>query len=209
MNMTFISKFLPHLQWQKIKKLEDDADDVLELPDNFKAIRKDGQVIIVDYKKHKIVNTLKDTFPATPARAVFEIGKELGLFEEKKASKDIWTCGFRENEGRWVWYKNLEPQLTASFKEAYPQAKIDDKFYFYSARYGTNIIETIKNEGLKVVASKLNGLVLEHPHIKVLCKTCNITENYTIDDLIDDNKKANYDGHSIVCSNCGSIVKLS
>lgn len=217
--MQFISKIFEVLT-PKIKKYEAEATDVLELPNDLKAIRSQGKIIVV--AKNKIVNEFKDTFSSNPARAAFHIMKKLNIASYKNYSeamkklseKEIWTCGFRENEDRWVWYKNSEPQMTVSFKEIHPNedlTKTDDlekKIDFCSAKYGTTIIEEIKKSGLKETANKINALILEKPYTEIECKKCNTKENYTIDDLVDENKNAKYDSNYIVCSNCNELIKL-
>lgn len=207
--MFFLSKFLPNIQLQNIKKLEEQADDVLELPGDLKAIRFEDEVTVVDVKKHKIIKKMKDTYPSTPARAAFEISKELGLFNEeetKKASKDVLTCNFRDDEQRWIWYKNLEPKMTVSFKEAFNDNE-EKRQYFNSAKFGTDTITQIKGNDFEKVAKSMNALILEHSYVTAKCD-CGIEDKYTIDDLVNQNKKASYDGKFVVCSACGRLLKL-
>jgi len=216
--MIFFSKLFS--QSQKIKQLEKQASDILELPNDLQAIRVNGEVVITN--KDKIATRFKDTFPANPARTVYQLMQKLNItansldYHSIKSSKEkeIWTCGFRDNEDRWVWYKNSEPQMTVSFKEAYPDSNVEkvstfeDKLSFCSAQYGTKIIESIKKEGLKKTAEKVHALILENPFITITCNSCNTKENYTIDDLVDENKNAKYDSNFIVCGNCNNLVKL-
>jgi len=211
--MRFLSKFLAA---NNIKALEKKADDVLELPGNLKAIRFDGKVYVADYKKNKIINKAKDTFPSNPARATLGIMKKFKIdagrdnILSKNASEEdkTWTCSFRPNEERWVWYKNNEPKMTVSYNEAYSGESNKEKENFQMASYGTLIIENIKKKGLKETNKEINGLILENSYTKIACQDCKCKDNYTIDDIVDENKKAKYDAQFVVCSNCNGLIKL-
>lgn len=206
-----------------VRKLESQADDTLELPGNIKALRIEDEVVIVDTKKNKVVKKLKDTFPSNPARATLGIMKKLKLasnYENYKDSIDkstinkqtseLWTCGFRPDEERWVWYKNSEPKITVAFNETnYNHKNIEDKLYFHSAKFGTKIIEEIKKNGLKDVAKNINALILDNSYAKLKCPNCKVNDNYTIDDLVDEKKKAKYDSNFIVCSSCDKLIRLA
>jgi len=210
--MMFFSNFFSNFSSQNIKKLERQAKDVLELPKDFKAYRLDRDIVVVDSKKEKIVQRSKDTFPSNPVRATLELIKRLKLSEQiipdsfKKSN--VWTCGFRENEARWVWYQNSKPKITVSYEEAFKNGELEDKIFFFSARYGTSIIDKIKQDGLEKVSKDINALILEHPFVKVTCTHCSNEENYTIDDIVDQNKNSNYHSNFIVCQNCNQLVKL-
>ena len=220
--MRFISQIF-RAKSSNIKSLEKQADDILELPDDLKALRIGDEVQIVDYKKNRVTKKLKDTFPSNPARATLGIMKKLKLastYEDykesidksatSKQSSEIWTCGFRPEEERWVWYKNSEPKVTVAFSDTNSEDNnLEEKMYFHSARYGTSIIEQIKKKGLKEVANNINALILDNSYTKIRCPNCRTNDNYTIDDLVDENKKAKYDSNFIVCSNCDSLVKLA
>lgn len=220
--MRFFSKFSNS---SKIKKLENQASDILILPNELKALRVGNEVSIVDYSKNKIIDSFEDIFPSNPARATYKIMQKLKLstnYDEyrealdKKESKEkeIWTCSFRESEDRWVWYKNSLPQMTVSFREAYPDFDfantndVEDKIDFCSAKYGTIIIDQIKVKGVNLVASNVNALVLENSYTKIKCSHCDTIENYTIDDLVDVDRKAVYDSKYVVCGNCDKLIKL-
>lgn len=211
--MKFVSKIINALS-PKIQKLEAQAYDILELPKDLKAFRVDDQVIIVDYNKNKIIKKFDDNFPANPARAAFEIVKKLKI-ATNKPQKEIWTCGFRDSENRWVWYKNSQPRLTVSFKELYPKANLDNledlekKIEFCTAVFGTSIINKIKEEGIHKTAKDLNALKLENPYTEIKCNHCNSKDNYTIDDLVDENKTAKYDSNHVICTNCNQLIKLA
>lgn len=202
--MQLFSKLITALT-PKIKKLESQAHDILELPDEKKALRVDDDVYVIDYSKNKILKQFPDTFPSNPARATFQLMKKLKLAAKEK---QVWSCGFRDSEERWVWYKNSEPKMTLSFNET-NSASVEDKFEFCSARYGTNIINEIKENGLTNTAKKLNALVLEKSYTSIKCNTCKTKENYTIDDLVDENKIAKYDSNFVICQSCGNLIKLT
>ena len=87
--MQFISKFFNIVS--DVKKLQKEADDVLELPGDLKALRKEDEITVIDSKKKKVVKKLKDTFPSNPARATLQIIKKLKLastYENYKESID-------------------------------------------------------------------------------------------------------------------------
>jgi hypothetical protein len=206
--MQFFSSFFT----PKISTLEHQASDSLELPNDLKALRVNGTIFIIDTAKNKIADQLKDIYPSNPARATFEILKKLGTTTQKQ-SKEIWTCGFRDSEDRWVWYRNSEPQMTVSFKEAHPNESndiviVEKMIDFCSAKFGTKIIEKIQKDGIKKAAKDLNALILENPYSTIKCSSCNTSENYTIDDLVDENKVSHYDANFVICSNCNKLVKL-
>jgi len=208
--MQFISNFF-NFSTNSIKKLEKQAKDVLELPNDLKAYRLEKDIVIVS--SNKILQRFKDTLPLNPIRATAELIKRLRLASNKQEKiqnkkSDVLTCGFRDNEARWVWYRNSEPIMTISYDEAYKQGSLEDKIYFYSARYGTKIAENLKQESVEKVACKLNALVLENPFVKVKCASCSNEENYTIDDIVDKNKHPKYDSNFVVCQNCNELVKL-
>ena len=201
----------------KIKKLENRAYDTLELPKNMKALRVDDDIVVVDSSKKKIVSRFEDTFPSNPARATVQIFKKLNLASveiNKESQKEIWTCGFRESENRWVWYKNSQPKMTVSFEEAYPDFDsenanhVECRIDFCLAKYGTSIIERIKNSEIEKVAKDINGLALDKSYTTIECENCRTTENYTIDDIVDESKKAKYDSNFVVCGNCDKLIKL-
>jgi hypothetical protein len=209
--MLFFSNFFSFSS-QNIKKIERQAKDVLELPQDFKAYRLEKEVVIVDSSKGKIVQRSKDTLPSNPARATLELIKRLKLSEQTRPNSfkrsDVWTCGFRDNEARWVWYVNGQPKMTVGLNDAFKKVDLEDKIFFYSARYGTSIINEIKEQGLEKVAKQINGLILEHSFVKVKCNHCSNEESYTIDDLVDEAKTAKYDSQFVVCQNCNELVKL-
>jgi len=192
-----------------IEELENNADDVMELTDGYRLFRAEDKAIILDSKNNIIYNE-KDIFPKAPARAAYEalkILEEKNLIQKKQA-KQIWTCGFRDNEQRWVWYNNSEPKMTVSYKEAFKEDKLENKFQFHSINYGISIISKIKTEGIEKTAKELNALVLEQPYTKIACTNCKCEDNYTIDDLVDENKEAKYDSNLVICSNCNNLIKL-
>lgn len=212
--MQFISNFFS-FNSLNIKKLEREAKEVLDLQKNLKAFRLEKDVVIVDASKNKIIQRLKDTFPTNPVRANLEILKQLKLasVEEQKTEivnkkSDIWTCGFRDDEARWVWYRNSEPKMTASFEEVFKNGSLEDKIFFFSARFGTSIINRIKTSSLEKVSKEINAFVLENSYVKVACKHCEHEENYTIDDLVDQNKKTSYTSSYVVCQHCNELIKL-
>lgn len=219
--MQFFSKIMEALT-PKIKRLEGQAHDVLELPKDLKALRVDDDIFVIDSVKNKIIKEFPDTFPSNPARATFQLMKKLKLSSyddyrssiDKKSGKEIWTCGFRDSEDRWVWYKNAEPQMTVSFDEVYldndlsKTVDLENKIEFCSAKYGTQIINTIKQNGLEKTSKEINALILDNPYTQIECPECKTTENYTIDDFVDGGKKAKYDSNLILCSNCNKLIKL-
>ena len=207
--MLFLSNFFSFGS-QSIQKLERQASDVLDLTSDLKAFRVNKEIIIVDSKKSKIIQRTKDTLPSNPVRATLELIKQLKLSTQQQTNKkaDVWTCGFRENEARWVWYRNSEPVITASYEEVFKNGSLEDKIYFFSARYGTTVISQIKEQGIEKIAKQLNALVLENSFVKVKCAHCQNEEHYTIDDIVDENKNPKYDSEFIVCQNCNNIVKL-
>jgi len=192
-----------------IKELEEKAEDVLQLTEEYRLYRVDSKAIILG-PKNKVVYNKKDTFPKTPARAAYEALKKLEQMKlvSKKASKDVWTCGFRANEERWVWYKNSQPNMTLSFKEASKDQSLEDKFQFHSISYGISAIAKIQSQGIEKTAKEMNALILERPYTKIACTACKCEDNYTIDDLVDENKLAKYDANFIICTNCNQLVKL-
>jgi hypothetical protein len=202
--MQFISNFF-NFGNSNIKKFEKQAKDILELPKNFKAYRLEKDVVVVNTSSNKIIQRTKDTLPTNHTRATLELIRRMNLVDKKS---DVWTCGFRDNEARWVWYKNSQPKITVSFSEAFTKEDFEDKIFFYSARYGTSIIDQIKKDGLEKVAKDINAFVLENPYIKVKCCSCDYEENYTIDDLVDQNKNPKYSSNYVVCQNCNELVKL-
>jgi len=199
-----------------LKQLEDQAgvDGVLELPEPYRAFRVDGEVIVVDTDKKKEIKRVKDTFPSNPAFAAIKIIKLLDLSEEpKEASIDnkkatFWTCGFREDEGRWVWYQNSAPKMTVSYDEAFKNGTVEDKFHFFAARYGTSIIDSIKTDGIESTAKKINAHVLENSYVTIKCGGCQRDDNYTIDDIVDDTRSAKYDSNFVICTNCDKLIQL-
>lgn len=197
-----------------LRKLEQQAEDVLELQDGFKAYRSNKEVVIVDALKNKIIQRFKNTFPSNPKRAIFEIKKQLNIVSDEiktdviTKKNDVWTCGFRDNEARWVWYKNSEPKMTVSFDEAYKSGSLEDRVFFFSARYGTFIISRIKASSLEKIAKEINAFILEHSYVKVACAHCDSEENYTIDDLVDSDKVPDYLSKNIVCQHCNELIKL-
>ncbi|MDD5650234.1 MAG: hypothetical protein PHF86_07460 [Candidatus Nanoarchaeia archaeon] len=200
--MLFISNFFSINN--SSKKLKN-AQDVLELYADLKAYRFEKEVAIVESSKNKIIKYIKNTFPSNPVRATSEINKFLCL---NKNSKSIWTCGFRDNEERWVWYEDSKPKITVCFNEAYKNGTLEDKVYFYSARYGMDIISRIKKYNINKIAKEINGFILEKPYIKLTCNNCKNEENYTIDDLVDSNKNSNYNSNNVVCQHCNKLIIL-
>lgn len=205
--MLFFSNFF-NFSSQSTKRLEKQAHDILDLPNGHKAYRLPKDLVIID-SSNKIIQRTKDTLPTNHARATTELVKRLNLDKPKVYKKsDVWTCGFRDNEARWVWYRNSEPAITANYKDVFKDENLEDKVFFYSARFGTSIIAKIKEEGLHKTARQINALVLEKPFITVTCSHCLNQENYTIDDLVDQHKKPNYESEFIICQNCDKLVKL-
>lgn len=206
--MFFIPQFIKRALTSDIKKLEEHAYDTLELPEGMKALRVDDEVVVIDSKKNKILKRFDDTFPSNPARATIGIMKKMEIGIENKASKDTWTCGFREADQRWVWYLNSQPKMTASFKDVYPSPVNNDKESFFAAKYGTTIIDEIKKSSFKEVAKYLPALVLENSYTNIKCGSCNSSDNYTIDDLVDSNRVAKYESNFVICTNCNQLVEL-
>lgn len=211
--MQFFSNFF---SFNIIKKLEHQATSTIELKNNLRAYRLDKDVVIVDVSRNKIIQRVKDTFPSNTVRASLEILKQLKLTSQVEEIKkdainkksDIWTCGFRDSEARWVWYQNSQPKMTVSFNEAYENGSLEDKVYFFSARYGTAIISKIKESDIEKVSKEINAFVLENSYVKVACTHCENEEHYTIDDLVDQNKKPNYASSNVVCQHCNKLIKL-
>jgi len=210
--MLFFSNFF---HFNISKKFEQQAKDVLDLPKDLKAYRLEKDVVIVDSSKNKVVQRVKDVFPSNPVRATLELIKHLGLatseeikLDSIKKKSDVWTCGFRDNESRWVWYKDSKPKMTVSYEEAYKNGSFEDKVYFFSARYGTAIITRIKNSSLETVAKEINGVVLVNSYVRIACTHCTHEEHYTIDDLVDKNKNPNYTSNCIVCQHCNELVEI-
>jgi hypothetical protein len=205
----------------KISKLEKEASDSFELPNDSKALRVNGSIYIIS--SNKITSQFLDVFPSNPARATFQIMKKLGLTDydgyketlNKKIEKQTITCNFRDDEDRWVWYENSKPRMTLSFQEAFPNIDranldfIDKKIDFCSAKYGTLVIDKIKKEGFKKTSEELNALILENPYTTIKCGQCEVEENYTIDDLCNESKKAQYDSNFVICFNCNKLIKLT
>jgi hypothetical protein len=193
-----------------INRLEKQAIDVLQLSDNLKAFRIKKEIIVVDIINNKVIKKIKDSFPSNHSRAIVELKKKLNLTTKQKTEKksEIWTCSFRDTESRWVWYKNSQPQITLDFKEAYRNEELENKLFFHSARYGTNIIEKIKTSNIESVAKEINATIIEKPFVTVKCSNCQTEDNYTIDDLVDINKKASYNSNLVVCLNCDSLINL-
>jgi len=208
--MIFISNFFNFSN--NIERLEKQAEDILELPNNLRAFRLKNEVFVVDTAKNKIIQKFKNTFPANPARATLEIIKKMKLAcndsQITTKTSNIWTCGFRENDARWVWYRNSNPKMTVSFKEAYAQENLQDKLYFFSARFGTSIINDIKTEGIEKISKKINASILENSFVLIKCSHCNLDEIYTIDDIVDEKKNAKYDSNFVVCLNCNNLINL-
>lgn len=198
-----------------LKELEENSDDVLELSQGYRLYRytpkdsKERRVLILN-KDNKTVYNKKDTLPETPAKAAYEALKKLEKMNliTKKATKDIWTCGFRSAEQRWVWYKNSAPKMVVAYNEAFKEDNLENKFQFHSINYGVDVISSIRVNGIEKTAKKINAMILEHSYTKISCNKCNHTDNYTIDDLIDKNKIAKYDSNFIACTNCDNLVKL-
>ena len=192
-----------------VEELENKADDVMELTDGYRLFRTDGKAIILDSKKNIIYNE-DDIFPKAPARAAYEA---LKILEEKKLihkkqAKEVWTCGFRDNEQRWVWYNNSEPKMTVSYKEAFKEDTLENKFQFHSINYGISVISKVKSEGIEKTAKEINALVLEQPYTKISCTKCRCEDNYTIDDLCNEVRESKYDSNFVICSSCNELVKL-
>jgi len=207
--MLFFSNFFSFGS-SSIKKIENQAKDVLELSNELKAYRLGKDIVIIDSSKNKIISRTKDVFPKNSTRAILEISNLLNIANNNTNNdkKDIWTCGFRDSEARWVWYRNSEPVITASYEEVFKNGSIEDKLYFFSARYGTVTINRIKEIGLEKVAKEINALILDNPYVKVACSSCTAEENYTIDDIVDKNKIPNYSSNFVVCQHCNETIKL-
>lgn len=206
----FLSNFFDFSS-NAIQKLEKQAENVFQVSNNLKAYRTNNDVFVVDCSKNKIIKKMKDTLPTNQQRAALELTKILNLSNTQNSiqkKSDVWTCGFRDDEARWVWYQNSEPKMTVNFDDAFKNGSIDDKIFFFSARYGTSIVKEIKETSLEKVSKRINALVLQVPFVKVSCIHCSKQENYTIDDLVDQNKKPNYNSDSVVCQNCNELVKL-
>lgn len=202
-------QFISQLFTSNVKRLEKNADDILPISDNLRALRVDGEIHIVDDDKNKVIKKFDDKFPSNPARAVMQIQKKLKLNDKEasSSSEKTWTCGYRDGEKRWVWYQDNRPKMTVAFNEAYSSAP-EYLSEFSNARYGNAVIGEIKKDGLETVASKINASVLKNSFIEVECKLCNSTDKYTIDDLVDTNKVAKYDSNNVVCSNCNDLIQL-
>ena len=209
--MLFLSNFF---NFNSLAKLEKQAKVVLDLQKDIKAFRLEKEVVVVE--KNKITQRFKDVFPTNPKRACIEISKCLKLSSAEQINNlvnkksDVWTCGFREDEERWVWYQGSEPKMTVSFEETNLKKKsLEDKVFFFSARYGTSIITRIKNSNLEKVSKEINGFVLENPYVRVSCTHCEHEENYTIDDIVDIDKKSSYTSNFVVCQHCNELIKLT
>jgi hypothetical protein len=211
--MQFFSNFFG---FNSIKKLEQQATSILDIDKNLKAYRLEKDIVVVDVSKNKILQRVRDTFPTNSVRASLEISKQLKLATATeeikqdliKKKSDVWTCGFRDNEARWVWYCNSQPKMTVNYEEAYKNGSIEDKIYFFSARYGTSVISRIKETNLERVSKEINAFVLENSYVKVACTHCENEEHYTIDDLVDKNKKSSYSSEYVVCQHCNELIKL-
>ena len=92
--------------------------------------------------------------------------------------------------------------MTVDIKEA----SVTDNFEL--AEYGASVIKNIKKEGLNKVAKEINALVLNNPYVKISCPECKTKDNYTIDDLVTEDKKAKYNSNFVVCSNCNKLISL-
>jgi hypothetical protein len=199
--MLFVSNF---------KELQKNAKESFELTNDLNAFRTENKIIIAN-KNGEIIETFNDIFPTNNKRAKTQILKKLKTAEQTiihYKKNDVWTCGFRENEARWVWYLNSEPKITTCFENVYNKDDLENKIYFYSARYGTNIINNIKKQGLEKVSKKINALILENSYISIKCSNCENNENYTIDDIVDENKLPNYNSNFVVCLNCDNLINL-
>jgi len=211
--MMFFSRLLNFCS--SIKSLREKAQDVLQLPNDHEAIRLDGDIYIVDKKANKITEKFKDIYPENPARATYHLIQKLKLastydsfknsLDKNRVAKEIWTCGFRPSEERWVWYNNSKPKMTLNFKEA---SLKEEKCYFLSAKFGVDVISKIKEDGIEKAAKNLNALILESSFMKVACPKCNFQDNYTIDDLVDENRQANYDAGFVICGGCNELISL-
>jgi hypothetical protein len=208
-----------------IKALREKAQDVLQLPNDHEAIRLDGEIYIIDKKANKITEKFKDIYPENPARATYHLIQKLRLassynsfknsLDKNRVAKEVWTCGFRPSEERWVWYNNSEPKMTLNFRES--SLKIADmdlggcnceKDYFLSAKFGVDVISKIKSFGLEKTAKVTNALILESSFMKVACPKCNFQDNYTIDDLVDEDRQASYDAGFVICGGCNELISL-
>lgn len=185
-------------------KVEESAEDVFELPNNLRAIRVNGSIYVADNDTNKIKYKVKDVFSSNPSRAAFQLIK---LLKISNKTKDIWTCSFRPNQNRWIWYVNSEPKATVAFSDF--NKKIANKSDFYSSHFGTLIIDDIKKFGLKLVATNLNASILEKPYMKIICSSCSSDDNYTIDDIVDESKNPDYDSRYVVCSSCSELINLT
>ena len=70
--------FFSNLFSNKVKRLESEASDVFILPGDLRALRINGEIVIVN-SKNRISVRFKDVFPANPARAVYQIMKKLNM----------------------------------------------------------------------------------------------------------------------------------
>lgn len=207
--MSVFSKIIAKISSNEdIAKLEEDAEDVLELHGDYRLLRVKGEAIYVDDSKGKVILREEDKLPSSPARAAIEAMKRIKEMKtDKKASSDLWTCGFRDTEERWVWYKNCEPKITVAFNEVFKNGNLEDKFYFHSVKFGTDVIEKLKTIGIKDAAEEYGAVILENPYTELQC-SCGCSDNYTIDDLVTKDKQASYQSNFVVCSSCGNLIEL-
>ena len=117
--MFFLSK---NLNAAKIKKLESEAFDVLELPNELKAFRINDEVVVVD--KKRIANKFEDTFSANPARATYQLMKKMNIsiddVEKKSKKENRRFCNCASNSYSYSW-NNLSSN--SSKKNKYSSSK--------------------------------------------------------------------------------------
>jgi len=180
--MIFISKFIDKLT-NNVGKLVKQADDSLEISSNLTALRVKGNIVIIDASKNEVV-------------------------EKIISKKAVWTCGFREDANRWVWYKDSAPIMTASLYDVYPVLDETKKIDFKSASFGNRIINSIMENGIEKAAKNISADVLENSFVEMKC-ACKSVDNYTIDDLVDEGRRADYESSFVICTSCNNLIKFS
>ena len=205
--MRFISKCIEALTGN-VNRVIREANESLEISNNLTAFRVKGEVVVVDASKNKIIEKMSDKFPSNPARAARAIQKKLKIVTSSN-KKAVWTCGFREASDRWVWYKDSIPIMTASLHDVYPILDDKKKIDFRSASFGNRVITSITDSSLEKVSKKINADVLENSYVAMKCGSCDGVENYTIDDLVDESRRADYESSFVVCASCNDLIKFS
>jgi len=205
--MRFISKFIEALT-NNVGKLVKEASDSLEISSELTALRVNGNVVVIDASKNKIIETMPDRFPNNPARAARAIQKKLKIGAKTINKKAIWTCGFRPDANRWVWYKDSAPIMTASLYDVYPVLDDTKQSDFKSASFGNRIINSIMEYGIEKAAKNISADVLENSFVEMKC-ACKSVDNYTIDDLVDKGRRADYESNFVICTSCNNLIKFS